>query len=465
MKWTNTDVVDNVYPSFTEADPKDNFYAYVLSDAYRQISEEESAEKAVKTYNSETASYKGTLRIYNNLTNMFNHPGGLTGDDAGIFKSYVRYLVDKDLSDEFALVREYIAEIEEIDTREELETFVTTGGKGYFRDSLTTKTVLNSPETGNTAVYIMPGTLPWFSGTDDASEKDADEKLEAYRQVLDLYFENDPEKAATYYADLETASDRLESGHDSNTAQYTYAELSASCTTYPLGSDASAYRDTGCDSFFVSDTGYIRTLDDICDDGGYRYSRAIAVYSVLMDSAYRLGKEYREAVSGQTAANITILYDSNNSTYGMFTGKYYTQKHGEDIRTLLTDSAEQVIAGAKDYFDSAAWLSDDTKDRVRTKLDNIIVRACGPSGDQWDQYDYSSALTATSLVGLSAEMRKINEEIHVLQSLQDRGDYWPSIILPQVYNAMYMPSDNSINLLTGYFQPKLNVTISTEELY
>ncbi len=46
----------------------------------------------------------------------------------------------------------------------------------------------------------------------------------------------------------------------------------------------------------------------------------------------------------------------------------------------------------------------------------------------------------------------------------DRGKYWTSSFLPQTCNAMYLPSENAMYLLTGYFYGLLEDDISFEVL-
>ena len=118
-----------------------------------------------------------------------------------------------------------------MDTEQEFKDFVDTGGKGYFRELYTSKTVMNSKYTGNTSVYVSPGTMPWY---EEFEICDDTEKLQTYKQILELYFSNSPEKASKYYDDFVYASEALYDAYGEESANCTYAELSALCTAYPL---------------------------------------------------------------------------------------------------------------------------------------------------------------------------------------------------------------------------------------
>ncbi len=154
------------------------------------------------------------------------------------------------------------------------------------------------------------------------------------------------------------------------------------------------------------DTGYIKKLDSLCREDGYRYSRAIAVYGLMMDSALRLGDEYAEIVTGSEEVSGIMYLDVTGSTYGMLVGKYFTQIYGEPIREKMEGYAEDVIEAAGEYFSSLTWISEQTKANIQKKLDNIVVHACGPEGDQWKQYDYTGVLGKDSLVSITAGIRQ-----------------------------------------------------------
>lgn len=153
------------------------------------------------------------------------------------------------------------------------------------------------------------------------------------------------------------------------------------------------------------DTGYIKKLDSLCREDGYRYSRAIAVYGLMMDSALRLGGDYFKILTDSTDPAGIMYLDVTGSTYGMLVGKYFTQIYGEPIREKMEGYAEDVIKAAGEYFSSLSWISEQTKANIQKKLDNIVVQACGPERDQWDQYDYSDVLGETDLVAITAGIR------------------------------------------------------------
>ncbi len=464
--WLNTDMVDNVYPAYTEQALKDNFYAYTLNDVYSGLASCSSSDEAVAQFNKNLSLDSCRVRLATNINSLFSGWESIEGDDDGLFSLYLSLYKDEDKSDEFALVGQYLDEIEAMDTAEEFEDYVETGGLGYFRDTFTSKIVFNSGDNGQTAAVIAPGALPWYSNMSEASETAAEASLEAFGKILDLYFADEPEKASAYFDDFSTLSETLYDARDENTVTCTYSEALAYCSSYPLSADLKAYKDGGCDNFTLADTGYIAKLDFLTGDG-YKYARAMAVYAVLMDSAYRLGTDYVSIIVNKDSPSPldVIVREMYGSTYGMYIGKYYTQAFGEPIRDQLESAMYGIMDAAKTYFSSLEWISDETKERIAEKISAIKVMACGPEGEQWELFDYSSALGSTSFVGMTAKMRAANEKILVAQSTMERGDYWPVNVYPHVVNASYSPSANSIYLRTAFFDGRIGTEYPAEVLY
>ncbi len=468
-KWTNTDVVDNVYPAYSAAEAKDNFYAYAHNESYSDLASFSDVGKALKKYNSGTIYRDHSSTAVRSLTGLFEYGSKATGDDAALFGMYLDMVKDSDKTAEIALVDSYIAEIEEIDTAAEFEAFVKTGGTGAFRDIFTTKLVSTSMVDGKTALYLEYGTFPWHLSANTRSDSETESIFECYRNVLSKYFADDPEKAKAYADDLEYACDKLIDSIDEYSFKgVSYSDLEGMLDNYPLESDVSVYREVGLDSFVLSDTSYLEALDDIVAKDDYRYARAIAVYAVLSESSLHMGLDYAGLMLGEdgdATPSLVIINEFYNPTYGAYCGKYYTQVYGESFRDELTVAAYDIQEAARNYFNSLDWLSDETKGKISDKINAMIVHACGPEGDMWTQLDYTSALTADNLESLSASMRAANEDILLKQCLQDRGEFWPLFMMPQVYNAHYMFRDNSMYLNTAFFQSIYVAGASLEEVY
>ncbi len=464
-KWNNTDIVENVFPDYTECALEDNFYAYVLNGAYAGLSGCEDAAAAKNKFNASTPTYKFLLETDKDIDDVLNYYSKLTGPDAGIVGLYRSSILDAGSDADMALVETYVNEVMEMDTESEFEDFVRTGGSGNFRSAFTSKAVWNSQFTGDTTLMVSEGTLPW-SVSSGSSEEGAAKNLANYKNVLDAYFADEPAVAEAYYDDLVYASDLL---HEATTSKFvgkSYSGICGMCDSYPMADDMYVYRAAGLDDYTVTNRGYIEALDSICAEGGYRYSRAIAMYAVLYDSAYRMGSDYVKLITGGDLGGSGIIYDhdKDGSDYGMLIGKYYTQLHVEPYRGIMDESVASVIEAAKGYYCSLEWIGGETKERIVEKISKLVVRNCGPEGDQWDQYDYSAAAGATCLVDLTSQMRAINEAIFLEQCQQNRGEFWPIMMLPQTYNAFYSPSDNSINILAGYVIPRIEASTSPEML-
>lgn len=450
IDWTNTDVISNIYPEYKDVALKDNFYSYVMSDRYKAIASCEDAAAALNAVNTGLPLYDEEVNNALYTVNVMSGEYTLTGADSGVMDLYISYLEDTDKSDELAFISACVNEIEAMDTAEELADFVQTGGKACLRNAFTSKDVAHSTVTGDTTLELGYGTLPWCSSSGDAlSDEVYSEKLEAYKNILGYYFTASPEKAATYYDDLKHISDELRKSGEDNDTPVTYSELLALCSEYPLSSDVHIFNEAGCSSYTPTDPGYISALDSITEDG-YRYARAIAMYGLLSSEATHMGTDYASFMIKNPSGSIIKYADAQHPDYSMYVGKYFAQALEWDYRDELVEETNKMIDTAGTYFSSLDWISDETKAEIQDKLDNLVVRACGPVGEQFDQYDYTGGLEATCLTDLDAKMRAANDKIHAVQCVLDRGEYWPANEPPQYYNATYDPSENSINMLAVF---------------
>ncbi len=463
-KWKNTDIVDNVYPEYTECTLQDNFYAYVLNDVYAALSECADARAAVNGYNASMPQMRYYQETKSDINGVIDRCNELTGSDAGVVKLYRDLFLDAGSDADLALVESYVDEVMGMDTEQEFADFVATGGAGHYRSVFTTKYAFNSPFTGETAIMIEPGTLPWHLDGKTQLDDTAAANLENYKNVLEAYFADEPSVAATYYEDLAEASAVLKDASAQSYLHGTYSEHCSDYTNYPMYADLAVYGEAGVGDFTVTEARYMAALDGICAEDGYRYSRAIAMYAVLSDCAYRMGSDYVKLITGGSVGGGGVIYrhDQAGPIYGMLIGKYYTQLYGEEYRQIMEELTAAVIDSAGEYFNSLEWVSGATKQKIADKISSMVVRCCGPEGEQSDQYDYSEVADATCLVDLTSQMRAVNESVSVEQGLQERGEFWPSDLFPQTYNSFYSPVDNSINILAGYLVPRLAAATAKE---
>ncbi len=458
-RWLNTSVIENVWPSYTPQELEDNYYAYVLNDRCAGLADCGSMYEALDLFNEDSLNGKSDFSLAA-MGSILKGTVAVTGNDSALIGMYRGFLQDEDRAADFENVGGYIAEIEAMDTPEELEEFVANGGSGRFVDVYFQPRTGYSAQGGSTIVLEYPRS-PWIY-LGGLSDYDSEYKLQNYKTVLELWFADDLSKAEVYYEDYRYACGILRGAVATTEDAYTYDGLQELFQHYPISADLHLYREKGCDSFAIY-TDYASALDSLIALDNYRYARAIAVYHVLSVSAARLGDGYAQAEGYATSYQAALFNDLFECDYSMFFGKYYTQAYGEDIRGWLAPLAGEIIGNAEEYFSSLEWLSNQTRQKICGKIDGINVFVCGPSGEQWDQYDYSQALQAGSITEMGEYMRGINEKILLEQCQQDFGEYWPSYYNPTSYNSYYSPTDHSIVLCTAFFLPmQLD---STEDYY
>ncbi len=463
-RWVNADIIDNVYPDFAQKDAEDDFYAYALGSELGSLAQYKDAATAMYVFNTNSLSGARNVNRSMCLVDLVNGWESLEGPDAGVMGLYRGFLSDPNEEECMELVDTYVSEIAEMDTAEEFREFVATGGSGCFRDVYFWKHADNSSLTGGTALMMDIGAVPWYTGLGLRSPAATERLLTNYGAVLDLYFADSPETASTYLEDFRHVSSLLRDCIEETETCMTVSQAEDFFTNYPIADDLAVYREAGVEDLVFTDGNYASVLDGICSEDGYRYARAMAVYAVFYECAYHMGPEYLQLITGSPVAHSGNVYshDVDSFVLGMFIGKYYNKYFGESYRDVVESAAERTREAAKDYFSSLRWLSGASRDRIGDKLDSMLIRVCGPTEAQAGQYDYTDALGATSFLDLDRRMRAANETISVEQCIQERGEFWPMTMLPQMLNAFHNPLDNSINLMAAYVTPSVD-TAETEE--
>ncbi|MCI8454830.1 MAG: M13 family metallopeptidase [Lachnospiraceae bacterium] len=133
----------------------------------------------------------------------------------------------------------------------------------------------------------------------------------------------------------------------------------------------------------------------------------------------------------------------------LFCDKYFSEESKREVEELVGE----VISTYDKRIAALTWMSEDTKAEARKKLAAVKVSVGYP--DKWPQDRYALSLVYPQDGGLYMDnfFRHLKARQDFLYSTKDEPvDKAEWITAPQLINAYYDPSSNSITLLAGILQ-------------
>ena len=111
-----------------------------------------------------------------------------------------------------------------------------------------------------------------------------------------------------------------------------------------------------------------------------------------------------------------------------------------------------------------SWLSESTRNKAVTKLDNLTVRVAYP--DKWEDFsalDFKDTKEGGNLVEAVAAIAEFERlrDVKLVNTKVDRSKWLAD---PQEVNAYYSPSDNSINIPAGILGRRFITAGGEEEI-
>ncbi|MBR6486672.1 MAG: M13 family metallopeptidase, partial [Lachnospiraceae bacterium] len=186
----------------------------------------------------------------------------------------------------------------------------------------------------------------------------------------------------------------------------------------------------------------------------YLLTRTLSTYiSCLDEEAYRKKQELDNAYRGikESKPDEENAYEETrkmfpNSMARIYVDRYITKEMRDEIRQLCQDAADTY----KEMLDDTEWLSDETKEQAKYKLEHITINAMYP--DKWED-DTMFFVTPAKDGGSYFEAKLDHDESIMKRELSHVNgkvdkDIWGVDILET--NAFYSQQKNSINIIAGF---------------
>lgn len=181
----------------------------------------------------------------------------------------------------------------------------------------------------------------------------------------------------------------------------------------------------------------------------------VCVYiSMLDEDAFRKQQELYNAYAGidESESDEDIAYKETRGFYPDSFARIYVEKYLDaNVKTDITNMCEECIATYSDMLDSEEWMTEETRAAAKEKLGKITIHAVYP--DKWEDYSIfhvkSKAEGGTYFEALMSYYNAIDKQQRSRINGRVDKEIWGIDILTT--NAFYNPTDNSINIIPGFF--------------
>ena len=372
----------------------------------------------------------------------------------------------------------FLREIDNAATVEELLTACLQFDRSYGISSLIGFSYGPDGEDSSSKVLYMRGPETGLSRENwSASDPAGKKRVEAFETLLTKLWEcwgtsgEEANKTAKQVAgmmqDLASASLEIEALYDAKQTYHVYkaAQVDQLCGLAMSGSELKAvYGVEPDEKMVVEQTGMFKKLEEYLEDGKLPLLKAYVKTCLYLDLAAVTDTEalaalsdYDRAVSGAGEAKPfpRTVSEQVQRSLGFQCGRQFCETYcSEETKADVQSLVKQIARVYRQRIEALDWMSADTKEEAKKKLDTLAVKVGWP--DSWPQDRYSLELLRPEEGGLYADNylailgARSRYEFETRREPVDRGEwYYP----PQTVNAYYSPSNNEIVILAGILQP------------
>lgn len=202
------------------------------------------------------------------------------------------------------------------------------------------------------------------------------------------------------------------------------------------------------DEFTEDNIDFIRNLmisqvlslnDDVLDENMYNSYRKLTMAFEGLDEDLDRATVASNAVATVLPTDLGMIYADRYSS--------------PEIKEEITEIINSILEAYHDQINECEWMSYETKQKAIEKLDNMQVNAVYP--DEWNNMEAEAEIKAKEDGGTLFENRKSIESAYFRSDIEQakspvNRECWDTY--PQVVNAFYDPSKNSITINASILQ-------------
>ena len=485
--WVNTNIIGMAdmedVPSY-----KDDFYFATNCDWLRE-------SKLRPGYPLEAPYLDAMETVKTRCIDILNDES-ISGDDADLIKNYYELSLDWEGRNEEGLtsIKPLVDAINSIETRDDLTEFLLSdlNYEYGFTFILPVGLGINSEDSNLYEVKIYKPSLLLGDGAEYTELTENGKRTREYVDGCSSYMlerlgmsEEEIQDTLTKAYDLDT---KLAGQQKTLLEQYdpsyinesinmvTMKDLAEMSPDFPLVQYMEKYGWAESELIDVEWPESITGLNEIyTEENVDEFKASLLVANVsnyinyLDEDAYRKEQELSRIYSGidESKSDEELAYRETRSLFPDSFARIYIDRYLDaGMKADITKMCEDSIATYRKMLDTEEWLTEETREAAKYKLDNIKIHAVYP--DKWEDYsifhvtpkseggtyfqavtDYYGALDKQSRSRING---KVDKEIWGIDILET--------------NAFYSWSDNSINIIPGFFcDATYSEDMTTEQKY
>ena len=270
------------------------------------------------------------------------------------------------------------------------------------------------------------------------------------------------EKAHGKYVDFNGKFSQQDFGAMAEVARnghFTLDELCAACPNFPM-KETLEKMGKGASPTYASSREWLEAFNGVWTSDNIEAIKMIAKMQVLAETRpYRDPSALNQLLAsyGQPAADAeSFAYAACNqqNTFAIVLAQTYVDTAlGPNAKTRLTDLSRQLVDTYKALVSDTPWMSDESRQRVIEKLDNMTLNVLEPVGGY---YDFGGVeLTPTDQGGtlfgnyLKLKQHRLDQESKMVGQPAVAACPW-FMVRPTEMNAFYDLTSNSINIYPGF---------------
>ena len=207
---------------------------------------------------------------------------------------------------------------------------------------------------------------------------------------------------------------------------------------------------------YVEDPGQLEAIGALLTEENLPLLKDYSTAILLMDTAYYLSMDFWQANRDFVGARYGMetptleegtLYDVQSDLAWDF-GRIYIKDHfSEESKQYVEDMTRDILGVFEKHIDALDWMSDETKQAAKRKLETMNLKIGYPDDDAWPEYLDEVEYTAPADGGVLIENilnsgRVYRQYMETLPGTEVDKKQWG--MTPQEVNAYYSPSNNEI---------------------
>lgn len=484
--WLNSNIIDIVTDEINP-DLKDDFYLNVNHDYFMDVSLRPGYSNETPFFDAADTVKERCLDILADKT--------LDKRDAKLPQSFYELFLDWETRNEQGVepLMFFFDKLRNISSLEELNEYMLTDDYFVYGNYLTNVNVgTNTDDSTLYQVDIYSTTLSLLDSAEYQELTEEGKRRNTYNEGAAKYMlgrlgyseeeiakliENQFSFEKKIAASMKTRLEQSDPGFVKESINpVTMEDLKEMSPNYPLPQYMEKFGYSDSRLINVNEPAWLKGLNEVYTEENFdeimayvTVQAAVSFITFVDEDAYRTSQKLSREYSGisESKSDEDAAYDATMNHFSDNVSRIYIEKYlNEDIKKEITDICQDTIDTYKEMLDTIEWLSEETKEQAKYKLENVVIHAVYP--DKWpddSMYYVTPKEEGGTYLQAMIDYAKSDheEELTHINGKVDK-ELWGINILST--NAYYNPTNNSINIIPGFFcDATYRSDMSIEEKY